>query len=108
MARFELEAGKTTCPVAHRTVAEIWYVVSGQGEMWRKQGQHEETVALAPDICLTIPAGTHFQFRAAASASLAVIAVTMPPWPGEAEAVAVNGPWTSSLSHESRPAGDGA
>jgi mannose-6-phosphate isomerase-like protein (cupin superfamily) len=44
-------------------------------------------------VCLTIPLGTHFQFRATGSAPLAALGVTMPPWPGEGEAVPVQGRW---------------
>lgn len=72
----------------------IWFVVSGRGEMWRKEGKREEIVVLEPGVCVTIPLGTHFQFRASASESVAVIAVTMPPWPGDEEALRVTGPWT--------------
>jgi mannose-6-phosphate isomerase-like protein (cupin superfamily) len=93
MAHFELAAGKVARAVVHRTVGEIWYVVSGQGEMWRKQGAREEIVALEPGVCVTIPRGTHFQFRASPTQAVAAVAVTMPPWPGEAEAVRVPGPW---------------
>ncbi len=93
MAHFELGKGQTSIAVTHRTVEEIWYVVSGQGEMWRKQGEREEIVALKPGVCLTIPLGTHFQFRASPTEAVAVIGVTMPPWPGEGEAIAVDGLW---------------
>lgn len=96
MAHFELASGKTSNAVSHRTVEEIWYVLSGQGEMWRKLDQHEDTVTLERGVCLTIPVGTHFQFRAAATESVSVVAVTMPPWPGDDEVVAVTGPWASS------------
>jgi mannose-6-phosphate isomerase-like protein (cupin superfamily) len=96
MAHFELGAGKTSSAVVHRTVEEIWFVISGRGEMWRKQGEREETVALEPGVCLTIPAGTQFQFRASSSEAVAAIGITMPPWPGEEEAVSVAGPWSSS------------
>ena len=95
MAHFELGAGRTSGAVTHRTVGEIWYVLSGRGQMWRRQHDREETVDLEPGICLTIPVGTHFQFRAAGDDPLAAVAVTMPPWPGEGEAVAVPGPWAA-------------
>jgi mannose-6-phosphate isomerase-like protein (cupin superfamily) len=96
MAHFELAAGKTSAAVTHRTVGEIWFVLSGRGEMWRKQGAREETIALEPGVCLTIPLGTHFQFRASATEGVAAIGLTMPPWPGEGEAVPVAGPWSPS------------
>jgi len=93
MAHFELAPGQTSAAVTHRTVEEIWYVVSGRGEMWRQQDGREETIVLEPGVCLTLPLGTHFQFRAAPTEAVAAIGVTLPPWPGEGEAVAVAGPW---------------
>lgn len=97
MAHFELAAGQTSTAVRHRTVEEIWYVISGRGEMWRKQEERQEIVTLEPGVCLTIPLGTHFQFRAAATESVAAIGVTMPPWPGEGEAILVEGPWRPTV-----------
>ena len=93
MAHFELPAGMTSSAVGHRTVEEIWFVVAGRGQMWRRQGEREEIVELVPGTCLTIPLGTHFQFRASAAEPVAVVGVTMPPWPGADEAIAVPGPW---------------
>jgi mannose-6-phosphate isomerase-like protein (cupin superfamily) len=94
MAEFELAAGQVAAAVTHRTVEEIWYVLEGRGEMWRRQGSREEVVPLEAGVCLTIPQGVHFQFRALGDAALRVLGVTMPPWPGENEAIAVTGPWT--------------
>jgi mannose-6-phosphate isomerase-like protein (cupin superfamily) len=94
MAHFELPPGRTSRAVVHRTVEEIWYVLSGYGEMWRMQGGQEETVVLDPGTCLTLPLGTHFQFRALGDAPLCAVAVTMPPWPGDDEALVVAGKWT--------------
>lgn len=67
MAHFELPAGATASAVTHRSVEEIWFVLAGRGEMWRKCGEREEIVALEPGICLSIPLGTHFQFRASST-----------------------------------------
>ena len=103
MAHFELGAGKVAMAIRHRTVGEVWFVLAGRGEMWRRQGQREETVTLEPGVCLTIPAGTHFQFRASATESVSAVAVTMPPWPGEAEAVFVAGPWAAASSRSAGP-----
>jgi len=93
MAHFELGCGKVANAVTHRTVEEVWYVLSGSGEMWRKHGSKEEVTSLVPGLCLTIPLGTHFQFRASAAEPVCAVAITMPPWPGEGEAVFVSGPW---------------
>ena len=97
MAHFTLAAGATSRAVAHRTVEEIWFVVSGRGEMWRATAERDEVVALEPGVALTIPLGTRFQFRASGSVPLTAIAVTMPPWPGDDEAVAVDGPWQPTV-----------
>src|SRR5215831_15523636 len=86
MAHFELRPGKTSKAVAHRTVEEIWFFITGRGQMWRKQEGHEELVDVSPGMCLTIPLGTQFQFRSFGHEALAAVGVTMPPWPGEGEA----------------------
>jgi mannose-6-phosphate isomerase-like protein (cupin superfamily) len=97
MAHFRLRAGQVARAVRHRTVEEIWYVLSGHGEMWRSFAGRDETTALAAGLCLTIPAGTAFQFRASDNERLDAIAVTMPPWPGEDEAEICPGPWPPNL-----------
>lgn len=94
MAHFQIAPGQVSRAVAHRTVDEIWFVLQGRGEIWRKQGDREESVSLEPGVCLSIPVGTRFQFRCLGEAPLQVIGVTMPPWPGEQEAYAVDGIWT--------------
>lgn len=89
MARFTLAPGEVTAPVTHRTVEEIWLVLAGRGEIVRRQGARHERTPLVPGTCVTIPLGTAFRFRAAADAGLEIVCVTMPPWPGPDEAVAV-------------------
>jgi len=96
MAHFELAPGRASDAIRHRTVDEIWFVLSGRGEIWRKQGDREEIVALEAGVSLTIPVGTHFQFRAAGDKALEAVGVTIPPWPGDAEAVPVRGHWVSA------------
>ena len=72
---------------------EIWYILHGAGQMWRRQNGREEVIDLSAGLCLTIPLGTEFQFRATGSEPLSAVAVTMPPWPGEDEALFVDGHW---------------
>ena len=97
-AHFELPAGAVSRAVAHRTVEEIWWFVAGRGELWRAVGDHEEVVAVGPGVCVTIPLGARFQFRASVDAPLAFVAVTMPPWPGEDEGVVVAGRWPATAA----------
>jgi len=98
MAHFELGPGRTSKAVAHRTVEEIWFFISGRGEMWRKQDAREEVVPVDPNVCLTIPVGTHFQFRSFGYEPLAAVGITMPPWPGNGEAYEVAGEWEPTAS----------
>ncbi|WP_428534434.1 cupin domain-containing protein [Rhodopila sp.] len=97
MAHFRLAAAQVSRAVRHRSVEEIWYVLSGAGDLWRSHGGREEVFALSPGVCLTIPVGVRFQFRAADGGPLAVVAVTMPPWPGDSEAEAVAGKWPPTV-----------
>ena len=96
MAHFTLGPGKTSAAVAHRTVEEVWYILSGTGELWRRQDGREEITALEPGLALTIPLGTGFQFRNMGAEPLTFVLVTMPPWPGPDEAVRIDGPWPES------------
>jgi len=100
MAQFKLPAGHTASAVAHRTVEELWYVVSGSGQMWRSQGEQEDIVELLPGVSLSIPVRTHFQFRATGPEALVVIGVTVPSWPGAEEAYSVDGKWPASSMSE--------
>src|SRR5579859_7668418 len=63
-AHFTLPAGATSHAVQHRTVEEIWFFLSGCGEVWRRNAAGEAIVAALPGLSITIPLGTAFQFRA--------------------------------------------
>ena len=98
MAHFEMPPGETSTAVTHRTVEEIWYVLSGRGLMWRKNNTSEEVTELECGVCLTIPLGTHFQFRSVGYEPLSIVGITMPPWPNDTEeAVVVQGTWEATL-----------
>lgn len=97
MAHFTLPPEAVAKAVAHRTIEEVWYVVSGRGRMWRRLGDHEEVALLSAGVSLTIPVGTWFQFRADGHEPLAAVGVAMPPWPGDDEAYLVEGPWQATV-----------
>ena len=88
-----LPPSRTSLAVRHRTVEEIWYVLGGRGQVWRRQGTREEVVDVEPGVALTIPLGVHFQFRTVGSEPLRFVIVTIPPWPGAEEAVRVKDHW---------------
>ena len=91
-------APEVSRPTQHRTVSEAWYIVQGLGRMWRRQDGTEREIDLRPGTALTIPVGTAFQFRNTGFEPLAAVGVTMPPWPGEDEAMDVAGPWAPQLT----------
>ena len=97
LAAFSLPPGVVAKAVAHHTVEELWYVISGRGRMWRRLGEEEEVTELGPGLSLSIPTGTHFQFRCDSPEPLVVIGATMPPWPGDAEAFGVEGTWQPTV-----------
>jgi len=78
-----------------KTIEEIWFFLRGIGQVRRKLEDHEETVDVGPGVCLTIPTGTHFQFRNVGQEPLTFVIATMPPWPGDDECVRVPDHWPS-------------
>ena len=97
LAHFTLPPHAVSKAMAHRTVEEVWYFVSGRGQMWRRSHDHEEIVDVEPGVAITIPAGTHFQFRSLSQEPLTAVGTTMPPWPGESEAVTIDGIWDPTV-----------
>lgn len=97
LAVFSLPSKAVSKAVAHRTVEEVWYVVSGHGRMWRKRGDDEAIVDIGPGVSLSIPTGTHFQFRCDGFEPLKALGATMPPWPGAEEALIVEGIWEATV-----------
>lgn len=88
-----LGPGKISKAVRHKTVEEIWYVIEGKGQVWRKQGAKESVVDVAVGSSLTIPVGVHFQFRTKGKMALKILIATMPPWPGPKESIDVRKHW---------------
>ena len=84
--------------VRHRTVEELWYFLTGRGEMWRMLGDQKDVILVDPGVCINIPVGTHFQFRSFGYEPLVALGVTMPPWPGEGEAFQVEGEWKPTVN----------
>ena len=86
LAEARLPAVATAAPVSHKTVEEVWFVIAGEGELWRSLDGDEELVDLHAGRCVTIPRGAAFQFRARGEGTLRVLIATMPEWPGAQEA----------------------
>lgn len=100
MAHCTLPPGGVSLAVRHRTVEEVWFFISGAGEVWRKHGDREEVVAARPGTSIAIPTGAHFQFRTVGDAPLVFLLTTMPPWPGHEEAERVADFWPTDAPAE--------
>jgi mannose-6-phosphate isomerase-like protein (cupin superfamily) len=85
--------GQVNRATVHATVSEFWFVLSGQGQIWRRDGSDEATTDLTPGVSIDIPVGTAFQYRCDGADPLQFICVTMPPWAGDHEATLIAGPW---------------
>ena len=93
MVEVVLPAGQVSRPVRHRQVEEVWYLLEGRGQVWRCP-PHEAiesypAVPVNQGDALVIPTGWSFQFSAAPDVALRFLCVTIPPWPGEEEALPV-------------------
>jgi mannose-6-phosphate isomerase-like protein (cupin superfamily) len=93
MVHCVVRPGQVTLAVRHRSVEELWFCVSGTGQLWRSWAGEEEIVELVEGVALSIPVGAAFQFRATGNEPLQVVITTLPAWPGPDEADAVNGLW---------------
>lgn len=93
MVHGRLPAGRVSLAVAHYSVEELWYFTAGKGEIWRKLDDDEHVTTVQPGTSVTIPVGAHFQFRNTGDTPLEFVLVTMPPWPGMAEAYRVPDYW---------------
>ena len=81
-----------------RTIDEFWFVLSGEGEVWRRATDGRESITrLVPGVWIDIPLGTAFQCRSTGDAPLVFTCTGMPPWPGDDEAVTIEGPWASRV-----------
>ena len=90
MVEVTLPTGQVSRPVYHRTVEEIWYILEGEGQVWRCPPEAAASAppqAVSPGDALVIPTGWRFQFAAGPNAPLRFLCHTTPPWPGEDEAV---------------------
>ena len=97
MIHSTLPAHQVNRATVHATVTEFWYVLEGNGEIWRDDGTESGVTALVPGTSIDIPPGTAFQYRNLSDADLKFICIAMPPWPGESEATLVEGIWQPAI-----------
>ena len=71
MAHFELAPGRVSRAVGPpRRSSELWYILGrAAARCGGARRERQQTVPLRPGTCLSIPAGTHFQFRVGTAAA---------------------------------------
>lgn len=86
VAHCTLSKGQLSKRVRHKTVTEVWYVLKGKGNLYRKSAQGPGgKVYLAPGHSIQIPRGCVFQYQASPCENLVFLCITSPPWPGPQE-----------------------
>ena len=93
MIHSTVSPGQVNRATVHATVSEFWHVLSGAGQIWRRDRAAEETTVLEAGVSIDIPVGTAFQYRCTGVEPLEFLCVSMPPWPGDTEATVIEGPW---------------
>ena len=88
---------QTNRATVHSTVSEFWYILEGEGEIWRDDGTSDSVTPLVSGTAIDIPVGTKFQYRNCGEAELKFICIAMPPWPGDSEATHVDGLWEPTV-----------
>ena len=81
MIHSSVPPGQVNRATVHATVSEFWHVLSGRGEIWRRDESGEEVTVLTPGVSIDIPVGTAFQYRCTGAEALRLLCITMPPWP---------------------------
>ena len=89
--------GQINRATVHSTVSEFWFILEGEGEIWRRDRDMEKVTALTPGVSIDIPVGTAFQYRCTGDSPLKFICITMPPWPGDHEATHLAGKWDPTV-----------
>ena len=93
MIHSTVPAGQVNRATVHATVSEFWHVLSGEGQIWRRDATGEETTDLMAGVTIDVPLGTAFQYRCTGAEPLEFLCISMPLWPGAHEATHIEGPW---------------
>ncbi|MCK0142256.1 cupin domain-containing protein [Aliiroseovarius sp. F20344] len=97
MIHSTVSPGQINRATVHETVSEFWFVLEGDGEIWRRDDTEEKVTNLVPGVSIDIPVGTAFQYRNVGTEPLKFICISMPPWPGDHEASHLDGAWEPTV-----------
>jgi mannose-6-phosphate isomerase-like protein (cupin superfamily) len=95
MAHFRLGPRSVGRAILHEELEEIWYCLSGSGEVWLSPGcdVEEDPIVLIAGVSFVVRRGVAFQLRNLSDIAMDFVGVTMPPWPGDHAVTLVEGRW---------------
>jgi mannose-6-phosphate isomerase-like protein (cupin superfamily) len=85
--------GQVNRATVHATVSEFWHVLSGEGQIWRRDGTVRRRPFWKQAFPSTFRSGRHSSIAAPVVDPLQFLCITMPRWPGDKEATSSDGPW---------------
>lgn len=98
------------CPAGHVApthhlpeLDEAYYVLAGEGEIWRATDEREAVTALRPGRWVQLPAGLRFQYRANRGSSLVFLVVVLPSWAPELFHTVPDGLWRPGADDHAPP-----
>ena len=77
---------------------EGYFVLSGEGEIWRQSDEREAVTKLLPGRWVAMPAGMRFQYRANGGSNVVFLVVVLPSWREDLFHVVEGGRWTPGPS----------
>ena len=75
MIHSTVPSGQVNRATVHATVSEFWHVLSGRGEIWRRDESGEELTVLTHGVSIDIPVGTAFHYRCTGAEALRFLCI---------------------------------
>jgi mannose-6-phosphate isomerase-like protein (cupin superfamily) len=94
MSHFTLLPGATSLAMHQKVVQEIWYFLSGDGQVWLKYKGRSKVYNVHRGSAVALPNNVSFQFRNLSKTKpLTFVEVTIPAWPGNQIISKTKGIW---------------
>ena len=84
--------GQVNRATVHATVSEFWHVLSGQGQIWRRDGRVRRQQFWKQAFPIQHPGRDRIPYRCTGVDPLQFLCITMPPWPGDKKRRSSRGP----------------
>lgn len=74
-----MTARATSKPAYMDRGTEFFFILEGEGRLWRRLGKEEEVIGLRPGRCVSMPPGVHFQTQCT-KPPLSFLVIVAPRW----------------------------